>query len=121
MSTPMVPSPDPVVFGPDSDPDSDPDVPVLQGPLEAAVRADLEALSLVSPTAGSMEQLAYNLARKLDDGAGMATAAVAKELRETLAAMAEEAGDDDGSDLLRRLSQPEGATVPSPVGNTPPV
>jgi hypothetical protein len=63
-----------------------------------------------------MEELAFNLARKLDDGAGMATAAVAQQLRETLAQMAEEAGDDDGSDLYRRLSTP----VPTAVGDTPP-
>jgi hypothetical protein len=106
------------VFGPDNPVDlvDDEPPPPFVGPLERAVRADLEALALVSPTAGSMEQLAYNLARKLDDGAGMATAAVAKELRETLAAMAEEAGDDDGSALLERLSTP----MPPAVGNTPP-
>jgi hypothetical protein len=107
-----------VVFGPDNPVDlaDDPDVPLTQGPLERAVRADLEALALVSPTARSMEELAFNLARKLDDGAGMATAAVAQQLRETLAQMAEEAGDDDGSALLERLSTP----MPPAVGNTPP-
>ena len=115
-------SPDPVVFGPDSPVDlaDDPNVPPPWGPLETAVRADLEELGLVSPIARSREQIAYTVARKLDDGAGMATAAVAQGLWDMLTTMAEEAGDEDGSDLLRRLSQPEGAPVPAAGGNTPP-
>lgn len=100
---------------PFADPASDPftPAPILQGPLEAAVRGDVEALGLVSSTARSLAELTFNLARKLDDGAGMATAAVAKELRETLKDMAEQAGDDDGKELLDRLSQP--ADLPAPV------
>jgi len=80
------------------------------GPLETAVRGDIDALTLVTPTARSMAELAYNLARKLDSGAGMATAAVASELRATLKEMAEQAGDDDGAELLRRLSSPDGVS-----------
>ncbi|HEU4751526.1 MAG TPA: hypothetical protein VFU47_00360 [Armatimonadota bacterium] len=86
--------------------------PVLMGPLETAVRGDVDALGLVSPTARSMAELAFNMARKLDDGAGMATAAVAKELRDTLNQMAEQAGDDDGKELLDRLSRPAGLSAP---------
>ncbi|HEU4753634.1 MAG TPA: hypothetical protein VFU47_11045 [Armatimonadota bacterium] len=86
--------------------------PVLMGPLETAVRGDVDALGLASSTSRSLAELAYNLARKLDDGAGMATAAVAKELRETLKDMAEQAGDDDGKELLDRLSRPAGLSAP---------
>jgi hypothetical protein len=80
------------------------------GPLENAVRSDIAALGLASPTAASLAELAYTLARKLDAGAGMATAAVAKELRETLTQMAEEAGADDSAALLAQL-----AGMPAPV------
>lgn len=108
-------TPDAFVFGPRAFDPLEPPERVM-GPLEEAVRGDIEQLGLVSPTARSMAELSYNLARKLDGGAGMATAAVAKELRETLDAMAEVAGDDDGSALLAHLSTP----VPTTVGNTPP-
>lgn len=108
-------TPDAFVFGPGRlDPLEPPEPPErFQGPLEEAVRGDIDALGLVSPTARSMAELSYNLARKLDGGAGMATAAVAKELRETLTEMAKEAEDDDGSALLARLSTPVGDTASS--------
>ncbi|MFI7042665.1 hypothetical protein ACIBI0_38810 [Microbispora rosea] len=110
---------DPIVFGPGpASPAMEPDPPpVIQGPLERAVRGDVDALGLVSSTSRSLAELSFNLARKLDDGAGMATAAVAKELRETLKDMAEQAGDDDGAALLDRLSQP--ADLPTPVRDSP--
>lgn len=67
------------------------------GPLEAAVAADIEGLGeLDDGYLRSRVQIALNLARKLDKGAGMATAAVANELRSTLADLWEAAGDDDG-------------------------
>jgi DUF1365 family protein len=74
------------------------------GPVEAAVRGDVDAMDVTSSVARSMAAAAFNLARKLDQDAGMATAAVARELRETLKALAEAAGDDDGSDLVAELS-----------------
>jgi hypothetical protein len=79
-----------------------------QGPVETAVRGDLDQLDLVGPVARSLAETAFNLARKLDGDAGMATAAVARELRETLKAIAEAASDDDGSALLAELSTPLG-------------
>lgn len=83
------------------------------GPVETAVRGDVDALDLAGAIARSLAETAYNLARKLDNDAGMATAAVARELRETLKALAEAAGDDDESALLAQLSTPVGDT-PSP-------
>lgn len=78
------------------------------GPVEGAVRGDVDALELVSPMGRSLAETAFNLARTLDNGAGMATAAVARELRETLKTLAEAAGDDDSGDLFARLSTPVG-------------
>lgn len=82
------------------------------GPLERTVRADIDALDLVGPLARSYAETAYNLARKLDGDAGMASAAVARELRETLKILAEAAGDDDESGLIAGLSTPVGDTTP---------
>jgi hypothetical protein len=65
------------------------------------------------PLAGSYAEICFNLARKLDNGAGMASAAVAKELRETLQAIEEAAGDDDSLDLFTRLS----ASMPTTIRN----
>ncbi|WP_068925008.1 hypothetical protein [Planobispora rosea] len=83
------------------------------GTVETAVRGDVEAMELIGPTARSLAETAYNLARKLDTDAGMATAAVARELRETLKALAEAAGDDDESALLDQLSTPVGNASPT--------
>jgi hypothetical protein len=83
------------------------------GPVEAAVRGDVDALDITGAMARSLAETAFNLACKLDNDAGMATAAVARELRETLKALAEAAGDDDGSELVTELSAALG-DVPAP-------
>ncbi|MDX3101739.1 hypothetical protein [Nonomuraea angiospora] len=83
------------------------------GPVETAVRGDVDALDVSGAMARSLAASAFNLARKLDGDAGMATAAVARELRETLKALAEAAGDDDGSDLVAELS-PQVGDAPQP-------
>lgn len=60
----------------------------------------------------ALGQLALTLARNLDEGAGMAAAAIAKELRATLAALAKEPDEPDalfGTDLppaVRDTTQP---------------
>ncbi|MGW0805257.1 hypothetical protein [Nonomuraea sp. NPDC002799] len=83
------------------------------GPVEAAVRGDVDALDVSGSMARSLAATAFNLAHKLDTDAGMATAAVARELRETLKALAEAAGDDDGSDLVAELSTSLGDAPPA--------
>jgi len=55
-------------------------------------------------------EIGYNLAKKLDRGAGMATAAVGKELRELLAVIAESTNELDN--LFKRF-----ADVSTKVGN----
>ncbi|GIH27625.1 hypothetical protein Aph01nite_59350 [Acrocarpospora phusangensis] len=83
------------------------------GPVESAVRKDLAEIGLEAVMSDSYAEICFNLARKLDNGAGMAQAAVAKELRETLKAIEEAAGDNASSDLFARLA----ASVPTPVRN----
>ncbi len=52
----------------------------------------------------ALGQLALTLAAQLDDGAGMATAAVARELRATLADLTKDrSGDDDDDDWSAQL------------------
>ena len=83
----------------------------LGNSVRAAVAADLSRLTprLDKPDAALMA-LALTLAETLDSGAGMATAAVARELRATLAALTPEAKvDEDGfAALIEQLRAPVG-------------
>jgi len=54
----------------------------------------------------ALGQLALTLAKTLDDGAGMAAAAVARELRATLADLMRERDDSDGDSWTADLSTP---------------
>jgi hypothetical protein len=81
--------------------------PGLEGGVESAVTFDLAQMALSGPVDASLAATALTLARALDGGAGLATAAVARELRATLAALAgrvDEGGDDGTHDLISRLS-----------------
>ena len=76
------------------------------GPVELAVREQLTGLPGAKAHPG-LAATAIILARKLDEDAGLATAAVARELRASLTELEGEGSADDGVDeLLRRLSSP---------------
>lgn len=77
------------------------------GPMEKAVRATLKALE-VSPVSDARARLAIVLAISLDGDAGMATAAISRELRATLAELeSRDDGDTDGfAQLIAELSAP---------------
>ncbi len=80
----------------------------VPGAVEAAVLHDLAGLA-VDVDDCALGQVALTLARALDRGAGLATAAVARELRATLAALTpteEPDGPDALDDLITRLSAP---------------
>ena len=64
------------------------------GPIERALREDIGDLKLAGQLSGTVVASAYELARTLDRGAGMATAAVARELREYVRLIEGAAGDD---------------------------
>lgn len=75
-------------------------------PLTKAVRATLRQLE-VSATTDARAQLAISLAKKLDEDAGMATAAIARELRATLADLEGRTdGSSDFDTLIAQLSAP---------------
>jgi hypothetical protein len=81
------------------------------GPNEKAVRSHLKVLE-VSDTDDARGRLAITLAKALDNDAGMATAAVSRELRATLAEL--EGRDDGNNDELNRLI----ADLSSPMVDT---
>lgn len=75
------------------------------GPVEQKVRADIEALVTAHPMGESLAEMSLNLARTLDAGAGLATAAVNRELRANLLELSRQAVDD-ADDLADDLSAP---------------
>lgn len=81
------------------------------GPVTDAVRAKLD--SLTEPD-GALAALAVSLAQSLDEGAGMAAAAVARELRATLSELtAVEVKRDDDDDAFAAWEAQLG--VPAPI------
>lgn len=65
------------------------------GPVELRLRQEIGELKLSGQLSGTLVSAAYALARKLDRDAGMATAAVARELREYVKMIEGAAGDSD--------------------------
>ena len=77
------------------------------GPVEAKVRSDVGALVCEHPMGEALAEMAFTLARTLDAGAGLAVAAVNRELRANLLELAG-MGVGAGDDLDDILSQPSG-------------
>lgn len=76
-----------------------------RGPVEEKVRGDVAALVTAHPMGEALAEMAYTLARTLDAGAGLAVAAVNRELRANLMELARMGEPDD--DLDGRLSTPD--------------
>jgi len=75
------------------------------GPIETQVRADVDALVTAHPMGESLAEMAFTLARTLDEGAGLAVAAVNRELRANLIEISRLGVDDDDFDIA--LSTPD--------------
>lgn len=77
------------------------------GPMEKAIRATLRVLE-VDAAKDARGRLCIVLAVSLDGDAGMATAAISRELRATLTELESRDGGntDEFTDLLRQLSAP---------------
>jgi hypothetical protein len=71
--------------------------------VEDATRRELERLEALDSALGAV---ALTLARALDDGAGMAAAAVSKELRATLKELTPRDGGDPFAEFMASLSAP---------------
>lgn len=76
------------------------------GPVEAKVREDVAALVSSHPMGEALAEMAYALARELDDGAGLATAAVNRELRANLLELSRLGVTSDDDEFEARLSTP---------------
>lgn len=76
----------------------DGDVPPGCGAVEAATRRAVAGLPGLDGHQLALAESAYALARQLDDGAGMAAAAVGRELRATLKDIWDGVDDDDDDD-----------------------
>jgi len=74
------------------------------GPVERKARRDIAALVTEHPMGEVLAEMAFSLARSLDEGAGLATAAVNRELRANLVELARMGVADD--DLDDDLSTP---------------
>ena len=83
------------------------------GTVERKVRADIAALVTAHPMGEALAEMSYNLARVLDEGAGLATAAVNRELRANLTELGRLAVDDDDT-FEADLSTPRPAEVRHP-------
>lgn len=86
------------------------------GPIEAQVRADVGALISEHPMGESLAEMSFALARTLDQGAGLAVAAVNRELRANLLELAG-MGVGGDADLDAALSTPSGADMSAEVRN----
>lgn len=89
-----------------SNPAEKPTVSDLFGPNRDAVSRLLAGIDLDAHQA-AQAAVALTLARQLDDGAGMATAGIAKQLLATLELIVGPSEDDD-DDLVGRLRAPVG-------------
>lgn len=69
------------------------------------VRKDVDALVTLHPMGEALAEMAYALARTLDEGAGLAVAAVNRELRANLLELSGMVDDED-EDLDALLSAP---------------
>jgi hypothetical protein len=76
------------------------------GRVESKVRSDVAALISTHPMGEALAEMAFCLARTLDEGAGLAVAAVNRELRANLIELARLSSETDNLD--RELSTPEG-------------
>ena len=76
------------------------------GPVETKVRQDVAALMSGHPMGEALAEMAFTLARTLDEGAGLAVAAVNRELRANLVELASANAGGDDDDLAELLSSP---------------
>jgi hypothetical protein len=77
-----------------------------RGPVERKVRADVGALMTAHPMGEALAEMAFTLARTLDEGAGLAVAAVNRELRANLVELARLGVNSDDA-LDDALSTPD--------------
>jgi hypothetical protein len=75
------------------------------GPIEESVRLNVSAIDTTHPMSDALAEMAFGLARSLDNGAGLGESAVNRELRATLADLASMTAEDNDN-LTATLSTP---------------
>lgn len=75
------------------------------GPIEESTRLNVAALPTTHVMSDALAEIAFTLAESLDKGAGLAEAAVSRELRAVLAELASVTSEDDDN-LTASLSAP---------------
>lgn len=80
--------------------------PPAYGDVETKVRQDVGALITEHPMGEALSEMAFKLARTLDEGAGLAVAAVNRELRANLVELARLEVPSDDDELGDVLSEP---------------
>lgn len=78
----------------------------VYGDVETKVRQDVGALITEHPMGEALSEMAFKLARTLDEGAGLAVAAVNRELRANLVELARLEVSSDDDDFGDALSTP---------------
>jgi hypothetical protein len=86
--------------------------PQPMGPIETKVRSDVEALTTAHPMGEALAEMSFTLARAIDQGDGLTSAAVNRELRANLIELAR-LGVENDSDLDGALSTPTDGITPS--------
>ena len=86
-----------------------------RGKVELAIMRGLGEIAELPAGLSGLRESALTLARTLDEGAGLATAAVARELRATMTELAKGVSRDDGPDPfdqeIAAFSRPVPASV----------
>lgn len=81
---------------------------MTRGSVERSIRRYVKSRGELGGVQPSLAETAYTLARTLDEGAGLATAAVARELRATLQALEARSDSDLGTAFVAGLFSPVG-------------
>jgi hypothetical protein len=89
-----------------------------RGRVELATARSLKEIGELPKGLGGLAEAALTLAKALDDGAGLSTAAVARELRATMTELAKGGGRDDGPDPIEELVRQLSVPLPAEVGDT---
>jgi hypothetical protein len=87
-----------------------------RGRVELATARSIREIGDLPRGLGGLAEVALTLARSLDDGAGLAVAAVARELRATLTKLAEDPGDDGEPDPFEAEIAAFSRPVPADLG-----
>lgn len=89
-----------------------------RGRVELATARSIREIGELPRGLAGLAESALTLAKALDDGAGLATAAVARELRATLTMLAKGTASDSNGDAVAELVARLGTPMPAEMGHS---